>query len=141
MGMFASADSVRTRNVKMFIVLENGDKVAIDKLSRDLQDMLDNALYYPTDSNFEALGKALRSAAYHGEDNKRQIGKRDAHGKYLGASGRGYFVADARTDQGASGMPQVWGLQIEYWTAKYDPQTRVFTMSLQRSFSFEGQKQ
>lgn len=141
MGMFASADSLRTRNARIFIVLENGDKVAIDKLSKDLQDMLENALYYPTDSNFKALGEALRSATYHGEDNKRQIGKRDGHGKYLGASGRTYYVADARSDQGASGMPGVWGLQIEYWTAKYDPVTRIFTMSMQKSFSFEGQKQ
>jgi hypothetical protein len=141
MGMFASADSLRTRSARIFIVLENGDKVAIDKFSPDLQNMLDNALYYPTDSNFNALGQALRSATYHGEDNKRQIGKRDAQGKYLGASGRAYFVADARSDQGAGGMPKAWGLQIEYWTAKYDPLTRIFKISLQKSFSFEGQKQ
>lgn len=141
MGMFASADSLITRYAKIFIVLENGDKVAIENLSKDLKTMLDNALYYPTDLNFRELAKALRNATYHGESNKRPIVIFDNQGKYLSGSGRAYFVADARSDQGVSALPETWLLEIEYWKANYDPRTRVFTTSLQRSFSFKGQKQ
>lgn len=140
MGMFAGADSGDTRFARVWIELPDGRRQPIITLTPAQDRLLDRALWYPTHANFEELAQSLRRTSFIAVDQPSPVGRADADGKSLGPTGRSHYLlrADAPRPDGAE--PD-WKVVIEYWTIRFDSETRLAHASLSETMRFGPEAQ
>jgi len=135
MGMFADADNTVTRFAKLYLEPPDGQRQPITKLTPAQQQLLTDALWYPTRDNFRALAKSIRQTNWVAPDQVRAIPLVDAEGKQVGPSGKSYYSLFPVGERAIGDDPD-WTLAIEYWRATFDPMSRMARATLVKTLRF-----
>lgn len=131
MGMFASADTL-ARYVRVFIEMPDKQRILINKLTPEQNDLLLNTMYYPSERNLNTLGASLRQTNFSASREPNQVTRFDQSGKALGASSTSYIVASARDDSPAAAELDL-PIIVELWEFSYDPEGRLLKTSPKRT--------
>ncbi len=126
MGMFASADSGDTRYTRIYIETPDGRREPIIRMTGPQDAMLQRAMWYPTEGNFEALARSLRHTSFVAADQPNPVSRNDVNGNRIGPAGRSHYLLNADSTRFREDEP-AWTLVIEYWTLSFDPNTRLVT--------------
>ena len=130
MGMFASADTL-ARYVRVFIEMPDNQRILINKLTLDQNDMLLNTMYYPSQNNLNTLAHSLRQTNFSASRRPNRVTRFDQTGQPLGPGNTIYVVASAR--DGASGSELDLPIIVELWEFSYDTEGKLLTTALKKA--------
>lgn len=135
MGMFASADSGSNRFVRVYLETPDGRREPIIRLNYEQDAMMQRALWYPAPHNFRDLALSLRRMTFIASDQPSPVSRNDVDGNRTGPTGRTHLLlhADATRPRGED---PPWTIVIEYWTASFDPLTRLATAKIASTMRF-----
>jgi hypothetical protein len=135
MGMFAAADEVSNRYVKVFLVEPDRTTDPLVQFSADDNEMLTRALEYPTRSNFLRAAKKIAQENWIPAYQKRPVLKVNSDGNPTGAGDKTYRVmvpSEIRSDR-ETRRPN---MEMQYWNLRYDPALRRVRAVLVNTFVF-----
>jgi hypothetical protein len=137
MGMFAAADTTTTRFAKVYLLLPDGQRQPLLRLTDPQERLKEQALWFPTERNFHSLSDSIKATTWWASTDRVPLNFFDENGqKTQGGTARYYdlYPAHART----AAEPLNWGVEIEYWKGTYDPTTGDFAASLAQTFTFKN---
>jgi hypothetical protein len=135
MGMFASADSAKTRFLRIWMGPPGGEEHVIDGLTNLQRKISSEGLWYPSQARFEPLARSLMTSKFVAPKQRLPISKVDPTGKEFSPTGRALHLLKA-TGPRPSTDPLGWGVRIEYWRLRYDPATRRAKVQLIETYDY-----
>ena len=135
MGMFASADSSATRVLRIWMGPPGREELVILGLTGFQQKIKNSGIWYPSRDRFEPLARSLQASKFVGERQPSKIMKADPTGKKFSPTGRETFLLTATGPRPATN-PLNWGVRIEYWRMRFDPETSKAKMHLVDTYEY-----
>ncbi len=136
MGMFAAADNNLTRFAKIYLLLPDGQRQPLLRLTGPQEELKSQALFFPSERNIRSLANSIKATTWWASTDRIPLNVFDDNGqKTEGGTARYYdlYPAHPRT----ASEPLNWGVEIEYWKGTYDPTTGDFAASFARTFTFK----
>jgi hypothetical protein len=136
MGMFAAADNTLERFAKVYLLLPNGQRQPLLRLTEKQEQLKKTALLFPSERNFRALADSIRATTWWASTDRVPLNIFDENGHRARDGNEHYYdlyPAHPRT----SSESLNWGVEIEYWKTTYDPKTANLTANLARTFTFK----
>jgi hypothetical protein len=135
MGMFAGADIELTRCAKIYLLLGDGERQPLLRLTPEQEELRRQALYHPTEQNFRTLANAIKATTWWSSTDRVPLNVFDENGeKIQDGTGRYYNLYPAHPR--APSEPLNFRVAIEYWKSAYDIDNAKLTSTLARTYSF-----
>lgn len=136
MGMFAGAETT-TRYTKIYLTFPDGSRQPLMRLTDPQEELNQIALNYPSERNMLALAQSIKSTTWWASTNRIPLNVFGEDGqKVQDGTVQLYDLYPAHPRTGSDPTPE-WGVEIEYWKASYDPQTKAYVGARARTFKFE----
>jgi hypothetical protein len=136
MGMFASADSMLTRYAKVYLLLPDGRRQPLLRITPHQEYLRQQALWFPTEDNFRLLANSIKATTWWASTDQVPLNVFDENGQRASDGVERYhdlYPTSARKPT----EPPKWGVEIEYWKAAYDLDTGQLTAKLTRTFIYK----
>jgi hypothetical protein len=136
MGMFAGAETT-TRYTKIYLTFADGSRQPLMRLTDPQEELNQIALNYPSERNMQALAQSIRAMTWWASTTRIPLNVFDEDGQKVQDGIDQLYDLYASHPRTSSDPPPAWGVEIEYWKATYDPQTKAYIGVLARKFKFE----
>jgi hypothetical protein len=140
MGMFAAADGTDERYAKIYLLLGDGQRQPLMRLTEPQEVLEQQALFYPTERNFRALADSIKATKWWTGTDRVPLDVFDENGQRVRDGTAHYYdlYPAEQANWGAEMQQVTWGLEIEYWEANYDAKLRKLKATLVRTFTIKG---
>ena len=135
MGMFAAADNSLERYAKIYLLLPDGHRQPLLRLTEFQERLKRQALWYPNERNFRALADSIRATTWWASTDRVPLNVFDENGQRVRDGTEQYYDLYPAHPRTASEQAN-WNVEIEYWKASYDAKTREFVAAPARTFTF-----
>jgi len=136
MGMFAAADNTLSRYAKVYLLLGDGQRQPLLRLTEPQELLKTQALWFPTEKNFRALAESIKGITWWASTDRVPLNVFDENGQKASDGTERYYDLYPAHPRTASEQAN-WSVEIEYWKGNYDSKTREFAGALARTFTFK----
>ena len=136
MGMFAGADNTLSRYAKIYLLLPDGQRQPLLRLTPEQETLMQQGLFFPSERNFRELADSIKATTWWASTDLVPLNVFDENGKRAQDGTERYhdlYPAHPRT----ASEPLNWGVEIEYWKAKYDVNSGDLRAAVERTFTFK----
>jgi hypothetical protein len=129
MGMFASADGADTRFTRIYIEGPSGERHPLVRFSREQQELLRRAIWYPVRENFVPLANSIRASQWASNNMREKVSYYDRNGKFLRSGPESYVLLSA-IGLRPPGEETNFAIIIDYFSLSYDVESRSLRSKL-----------
>jgi hypothetical protein len=136
MGMFAGADNTFGRYAKIYVLMPNGQRMPLLRLSPSQDALLRKSLLYPSEANFRALAESIKTTTWWAGTDELPLGIFDESGAKVSVDESVRFHEIRPAPLRSQSETLKFSVVIEYWKADYDVSTGDMRAVLARTFMF-----
>jgi hypothetical protein len=136
MGMFAAADGTLSRYAKIYLLLPEGQRQPLLRLTPEQEDLERQGLFFPTQRNFRLLADSIKATTWWASTDLVPLNVFGADGNRLRDGTERYHDLYPAHPRSAS-EPLNWGVEIQYWKAEYDVDSGDLRAAVARTFTFK----
>jgi hypothetical protein len=135
MGMFAGSET-NTRYAKVYLTFPNGSRQPLLRLTDKQEELKAQVLFYPSERNLRTLANSIKATTWWASTTRIPLNVFGADGQKARDGSEQLYDLYAAHPRTAS-EPAEFGVEIEYWKATYDPQTKEYVGALVRTYKSE----
>jgi hypothetical protein len=137
MGMFAAADNSLGRYAKIYMLLPTGQRMPFLRLTPTQEELLRRSLWFPSEKNLRALADSIKMTNWVASSETIPLGRFDENGARVGIDDSVRFHQIRPDPLRPRSERHTLTIEVEYWKAVYDVNTRDMKAALARTFTFK----